>query len=396
MLVGRAAAIKEKKRLVLFRTKLDTINLFSDQLKQAFLDLGYEIFEYDLSQGSAGLSRFFKYLQERPVTAMIAFNATIFGTTLTSGENMCEALGIPSVNILVDHPFWCHDEILMCTPANGIVLCIDRNHMNYINRFYPNITCNGFLAHGGTSYCTTYKPISERKIDVLYAGGLVESNVPNDFSDWDFPAKQVIEHLLAHPEDTIEAAIEYELRHADVILTDEELRKFISSCAKIENIVSSYYRERVVGSIAKAGISLELYGGGWSGCDWVNLPNVHYGSWVAPEEILLMMEDSKIVLNSMPWFRDGSHERVFNAMLCGAVAVSETSKYFEEVLPPDTWVSFDLSPESLSALPQRIMDLLSDEDKMQKIASAGHNLAVSEHTWKARALELHNDLLSHL
>ena len=108
------------------------------------------------------------------------------------------------------------------------------------------------------------------------------------------------------------------------------------------------------------------------------------------------MEDSKIVLNSMPWFRDGSHERVFNAMMCGAVAVSETSKYFEEVLPPDTWVSFDLSPESLSALPQRIMDLLSDEDKMQRIASAGHNLAVSEHTWKARAMELHNDLLSHL
>lgn len=386
----------EKKRLVLFQTSLETLNLFSNQLKQTFLDLGYEIFDYDLSRDFKELVRLLEYIQEAPVAAMIGCNNPFFKTTLPSGENICEAFNIPSINILVDHPYWYHDKILMGTPANGIILCIDRNQMNYVNRFYPNISCNGFLPHGGASLSSTHKPISERRIDVLYAGGLKTNQIPKDFSNWDFPAKQIIEHLLAYPNDTVEAAIEYELRQADFILTDEELRQFISSCAPIDHLVSSYYRERVVSSIAKAGISIEIYGGGWSDCDWVNLPNVHYGGSVSPEEILLKMEDSKIVLNSMPWFRDGSHERVFNAMMCGAVAVSETSKYLEEILPSETWVSFDLSPESLSALPQRIMDLLSDEDRMQKTASAGHNLAISEHTWKARALELHKDLLSHL
>lgn len=141
---------------------------------------------------------------------------------------------------------------------------------------------------------------------------------------------------------------------------------------------------------------MELYGNGWDDFDWVKLPNVHYGGTVSPSEIVSMMEDTKIVLNSMPWFRDGSHDRIFNAMMCGAVAVSETTRYLEETLPSGTWVSFDLSPESLSALPQRIRNLLSDEAEMQRIASAGHDLAVSEHTWKSRALELHNDLLSYL
>lgn len=385
-----------KKRLVLIRGNLDMLNLFRDQLKQGFLELGYEIIDFDLSQDAENPGQFLESLQKNPVTAMIDFNGTFFGTTLPSGENMCEVLGIPSINILVDHPYWYHDKILMRTPSNGIVLCVDRNHMRYINRFYPNISCSGFLALGGISFASTHKPISERKTDVLYAGTFKANKISKDFSDWDFPAKQIIEHLIVHTEDTVEAVIEQELRQAGIVLSDEELRKFINSCAQIEHIVDSYYREKIVGSIAKTGASLELYGSGWSVCDWVNLPNVHYGGRVTPEEIVSKMEDSKIVLNSMPWFRDGSHDRVFNAMMCGAVAVSETSKYFEEVLPPDTWVPFDLSYASLSDLPGHIKELLADEDRMQQIASAGHELAASEYTWKARALEMHRDLLSHL
>ncbi len=108
-----------------------------------------------------------------------------------------------------------------------------------------------------------------------------------------------------------------------------------------------------------------------------------------------MMGDSKIVLNTLPWFRDGSHERVFNAMLSGAVAVSETTQYLEEALPSDAWVSFDLSPESLEGLAQRILALLADESRLQGIASAGYEAALSAHTWENRAQELHRDLLTY-
>lgn len=390
----------EKKRLVLFRGELDTINLFSRQLKQGFLELGYEIFEFDLGQSAVSMGRLYEYMQEGSITAMIAFNSTFYGMTLPSGENMWEVLGIPCINIFVDHPYWYHN-ILMRMPATGIVLCIDRNHMNYVNRFYPNISMNGFVAHGGFGPSSTYKPVSDRKTEVLYAGSLYADYAKKpDFSRWDFPAEQIcrrsIEDLLACPENTIEDVIERQLHMAGITLPDEELRRFVSAGVYIERVVSSHYRERIVGSVAKAGILLELYGDGWSGCDWIGLPNVSYGGMVSPEEILLKMEDSKIVLNTLPWFKDGSHERVFNAMLCGAVAASETSGYLEETLPADSWVSFDLSEESLNSLPRRISGLLSDEERLQKIASAGHRLAAASHTWKARAGELHEALLSGL
>lgn len=392
----------KKKKLVLFHGDLDTINLFSNQLKQGFLELGYEIFDFDLQQSTKSLSLLYQSLQESPITAMLAFNSRFFGMKLPSGENVWETLGIPCINILVDHPYWYHD-ILMCTPSTGIVLCIDRNHMNYVNRFYPHIPSNGFLAHGGAAVCTNPKPISTRSIDVLYAGSLYSDYIVSqrpDFTIWNFPAEQVCEQtirqLLINPGSTIESMLEEQLRLAGVTLSDEKLREFISSCVYIERTVSSHFREQIVGAVAKAGISLTIFGDGWGKCDWIGFPNVHYGGRIAPETVLHKMEDSKLVLNTLPWFKDGSHERVFNAMLNGAVAVSEASAYLEEILPPDTWLSYDLSPGSLTSLPQRISELLSDEIRLQTVASAGYDLAVSSHTWKARAVELHQDLLSYL
>lgn len=390
----------EKKRLVLFRGELDTLNLFSEQLKQGFLEQGYEIIDFDLTQSAESLGMLYPYMQDGSIAAMIAFNSAFFGMTLFSGENMWEVLGIPCINIFVDHPYWYHN-ILMRMPATGIVLCIDRNHMNYVNRFYPHIPSNGFLAHGGTSLSPAHKPISDRKTAVLYAGSLLAEYARKpDFSGWDFPAEQICEdsiaYLAAHPGETVEAVIERQLLLAGIVLADEVLRKFISSCVYIERVVSSRYRERIVRSVAEAGIPLELYGDGWGGCGWIGLSNVHYGGRISPEEVLARMEDSKIVLNTLPWFKDGSHERVFNTMLCGAAAVSETSGYLAETLPDGVWVPFDLTEESLAALPRRIAGLLQKEEELQRMASAGHELALKAHTWKARAQELHEELLSYL
>ena len=391
--------MSESKVIVLFRGELDTVNLFSDRLKQGFVDLGYEIFDFDLRDSTSSLGRLYPYIQKGLIKAMIAFNSPFFGMTVPSGGNMWEVLGISCVNIMVDHPYWYHN-ILMRMPATGIVLCIDRNHMNYVNRFYPNISSSGFIAHGGTPVCGNVRLISERSIDVLYAGSLYAEYISQkpDFTAWNFEAEKIcersIEELIESPEHTIEDVIERQLVQAGIMLEDEELRRFISSCVYIERTVSSHYRERIVGSVAQAGIHLHLYGDGWSDCKWINLPNVHYGGRIAPDKVLNMMGDSRIVLNTLPWFKDGSHERVFNAMLNGAVSVSESSRYLKEILPENSWVPFDLTEESLLSLPQNIMGLLSDEDRMQEIASAGYALASDAHTWRARAAELHEDLLS--
>lgn len=392
----------KKKKLILFHGSFDTLDLFSNQLKKGFLNLGYEILEFSLEDIAMGLGRLYQFMQDGPITAAIAFNCPVFGLKTTSGVNVWEQLQIPCINILVDHPYWYH-SMLLDSPNTSVLLCVDRNHMNYIQRFYPNIPINGFLPHGGTAMENIPTPISQREISVLYAGTLFANyadSLKPDFSILDFPAEEIcnktISDLISNPQNTVEAVLENNLREYGIVMSDQNFRLFVTACAYIEYSANSFFREKILSLIAKAGIPLKLYGDGWDQCDWLNLPNVDYGGVISPQEVLEEMEHTKIVLNTLPWFKDGSHERIFNGMLRGCLVFSATSIYLEETLPDNAWESFSLTPEELSAIPERIKNLLEDEARAQEIANAGYQLAMKEHTWQARAEELHRDLLTHL
>lgn len=389
-----------KKRLVLFHGELNTLNVFSDQLRLEFEALGYEILIFDLKNSMQSLGMLYAELQKCPITAMIGFNNTLFGLKTASGVNVWEELGIPCINILVDHPYW-YGSILRNSPSNCLVLCVDRNHMNFVNRFYPTIEMNGFLAHGGTVGAAEICKMTSRTIDVMYAGSLLIKYIDKpDFSKWSFDARGVCEatiaYLLEHPEETIEDTLEKQLKEAQVQLQEQELCAFISDCVYIERIVSSHFREKIMRTIAEAGIHLELYGEGWEDCEWISLPNVNYKGLISPEEVLEKMDDTRIVLNTFPWFKDGSHERIFNGMLRGCVIASDYSGYLQEIMPDDLWCGFSLAEEDIAALPARIKALLADEEKLQKMSDAGYRFALEGHTWQQRARELHEDVLKYL
>ena len=82
----------------------------------------------------------------------------------------------------MDHPF-CYKNALDHAPANAIVLCTDRNHMRYLERFYPQIPMIGYLPHAGKELSEVKRPLAERGIDVLYAGNLSSSFAENIIPD---------------------------------------------------------------------------------------------------------------------------------------------------------------------------------------------------------------------
>lgn len=386
--------------IVLFHGKLKTLNVFSDQMQKELQQLGYDIFLFDQEQSLQSLGKLYAYMQDHPILAMIGFNNTLFGMKTESGQKVWEQLGIPCINILVDHPYW-YQDILRNAPTNSAVLCVDINHMNFVSRFYPQIAVSGFLAHGGTPADGKRKRLEERSMDVLYVGSLLSGYVHKpDFSKWKFDAEKLyndaITFLLDHRTVTVEDALEHTLLQNGVQLEAGDLCKFISECSYVERVVSSHFREKILKTFALSGISLHIYGEGWEKCDWITLSNVFYGGLISPEEVLQKMEDAKVVLNTMPWFKNGSHERIFNGMLRGCMVVSETSEYLEDTLPKNAWISFSLEEKEIEKMPGRVKDLLDRLGEAQKMADAGLAFAEKDHTWQARAREIHEDLLKYL
>ena len=96
------------------------------------------------------------------------------------------------------------------------------------------------------------------------------------------------------------------------------------------------------------------------------------------------MNDSKIVLNTMTWFKAGAHDRIFNGMLAGAAVVTDDSTYLRrEFTDGKELVMF--SRNEIRTLPERVFDLFGHMQSTQKMADCGYQAAKVHHTWKSRA-----------
>ena len=343
-------------------------------LKRSFDEMNYETMIFDTRDMVGSLMKFFPFVM-RPVDAAVTFNNLGLNMEIESGINVWE------------------------------------QYLRYLERFYPNIPVIGYLPHGGKRISDHIKPISERTIDVIYAGGLsrdLANRVYPDFSKYkDFDVKEVCRHayddLINKPEKTTEQAIEESRAATGVKLDDDELRHVIADLHFIDLYAVSYYREKTVRAVAESGIELTLCGFGWENCEWINRPNVHYIGRISADDVVEKMQDAKVVLSTMTWFKDGTHDRVFNGMLAGAVTASDTSLYMKEEFKgfketdgrdEREMIMFEL--EDIESLPGMINEVLNDNKLAQNIADRGRKKAEEAHTWKARAMELERDLFSQL
>ena len=112
----------------------------------------------------------------------------------------------------------------------------------------------------------------------------------------------------------------------------------------------------------------------------------------------------------MTWFKDGTHDRVFNGMLAGAMTATDSSVYMKEEFTgcepgsPEGSIldnaetaellMFELT--EIKQLPEKLEVLFSHPEAMQRIADNGRKKALAAHSWQARARELHEDLLRYL
>lgn len=116
-------------------------------------------------------------------------------------------------------------------------------------------------------------------------------------------------------------------------------------------------------------------------------PNVTVHTSVPFAEALNVVRRSKICLNSAPFFKDGSHERVLVSLACGAVPVTNENLYFEEFFKDGQEVIF-YALNKKEAVNDRINALLQNESQRQTMAEKGRAIVMRDHTWDVRVDQL--------
>lgn len=387
------------QRIVMFKGDIETTAYFSMQMEKTFLELGYETFFYDYQNVAKSVKELLLFLR-KGATAVVTFNyhglcgeSEMFYDK-DQGGYIWDGFDVPCINIVVDHPFYYH-RFFDIMPKRYIHVSIDQNHEKYMEEYFPQIERGPFLPLAGTSLTPMgdYRPIGERSMDIVFTGNYVP---PENFCVYIERAGEeytqfymgILDELKKNPSRLLEDVAREHICREIPEATHDEVRETLGNMIFLDMYIRFYFRGEAVRILAEAGFPVHVFGNGWEDLECGKKENIIIGGSLDSLGCLEKIADGKISLNVMPWFKAGSHDRIFNSMLNGAVCLTDSSEYLDGYLKHgENAFVYDL--EHLEALPALVGDVLKNQERMQAVADAGFQMAGKYHTWKLRAMEIH-------
>lgn len=323
--------------------------------------------------------------------------AFCFSLQAIGWEQECTALpqlrDMRRVGWLVDDPFFHEARLIGSVGTGAYVLTVQDAFTQRIREMYPKFEMIETLYHGG--FASEQVPRWEdREIDVFFPGSYTSRETV-----WEKLKK--IDGIMGSVAQKVALRL---IQNGQTRTWDEELRcyldeiQFEMSEDEFQTLLREFYpldefqrvcmREQMLETLLKAGRRMSVVGKGWNSYQGEGVENLEIlaEEGVNITEVVKYMQHSKIVLHNIN-FVTGLHERIFTAMLAGAVCVTEKyellEKFFEDGKEIVTYSSDE--PQQLVAV---INDLLSDPGRAAAIAAAGRRKALQKHTWKHRGEQI--------
>lgn len=379
------------KRIILAKGAVETLEFFSMQMAELFIEEGIKVWFWDLNKPQESREAFQDFFQKGE-TLFLTFN--FIGLSEESEfewqkhRSVWEIFEIPCCCIMVDSPIYYFKQ-LSAVHKNLTLFCIDEEHVRFTEKYYPKYGTVYFLPLGGTQLFNELIPYQDRKYDIVFAGNYVA--LPNlmkhlkgaDEENREFYFK-IIQKLIEEPNLPLEQTMIHYLKTEIPKITRHEILACMYGMIFIDLYIRSYFRREIICSLAEAGIKIIVLGKDWELAECKKPENIIMTGQVDSRTCLEYMSNARISLNIMPWFKEGAHDRIFNSMLQGCTTVTDTSKYITENLEDGVdYVSFSL--ENRNELPKKIDRLLTDRKYAEKVAAQGNIKALEEHSWRERA-----------
>ncbi|RDY30480.1 glycosyltransferase [Lachnotalea glycerini] len=362
-------------------------HFFIAEMSKELKKLGYEIEICEIEMEESDIEEKLEQYIGKKFRAIIDFNSRLQRLELDSGERYLDQIDAPFYNYIVDHPLY-HHPVINIKLKNSNIIAIDRAHCEYVKEYYPDIKKVIFMPLGAMKAMNII-PYEERRIDVLFSGTyssaaklLEEIN----FSDLKEELCLFVDELKANTNVTQEQALRNILDRTGEQLSKREFRERLNAYYVADKYVRAYYREKIIQELLNHQINVTVYGYGWENFKCNNKEYLHINQLVSFPVSLEIIAASKIVLNIMPWFKDGIHDRVLSAIVNKAVCVTETSRYVEENFADNENIVL-YSLDHIEQLPDKIQALLDKEEKAKSISECGYDLVNAKHMWKNRIEE---------
>lgn len=389
--------------IIFCKNAVETLSYFSGQLAQAFETWGYETIWMDFDMPDFGAWKLKQAVSGKDAV-LLTFN--FIGL---SGEeelwepdgagapliSLWEKLGIRCLNIMVDHPLY-YEKALQ-HPVFGLrTFCVDRDHVSFMRRFYPGVPCE-FLPLAGNLPCAgilgkaeSFEAWCSRPYPLIFTANYVPvlrikeqlAQLNPEYRDFYY---EIIESFIQNPQQELATCIETYMRREIPDISEEDLCASMRTMPAVDLCVRTHFREKTIRILAEGGVQVHLFGKDWEQVTCKRKENlICSGRMVNSADCVRAAMQAQFSLNTMPWFKDGAHDRIFTAMLHGAVSLTDDSAYLREQFADlDTLVYYDL--RRLEELPAQVHRLQREPQRLYEIACRAKAKAWQMHTWERRA-----------
>lgn len=379
-------------RIVLFYTEVESFNFFSNVLSKELQKRGHEIFILDLlnppAENPHSYVRFSQFASAK-VDAVVSFDGLGIKDDLLIG--IWNAYQTVVVDIFMDPPLRFHTAMEK-HPQNYLMFCCDWDHVEYVKKYFgQSVPCVGFMPHVGVMPDQNIPviPYAQKKYDVLFSGtyyspenrlSQVEEMIEKGTAVYDF-YQILFECLVEDSRLTIEQGAFRTIERMGLSV-DQDMLKSLMRCAEpVDWAIRMYQRGRVVEVLAESGVELYLLGRGWENHCSAKYPNVHrIDDRIPYADTLAYMADARLNLNVFPWFKAGTHDRIFNALLQHSLPLTDSSRWVDENFTNGEDIAlYDL--EHLEKLPEIVGELLRDTERAERMIQKGYEKTAKNLTW---------------
>lgn len=362
----------------------------ADEVCQGFRNCGYEVHMIDATAKGAEEDLMTCLSHAEEYAFYFSIQAILWNL---EADELPELKRMKRVGWIVDDPVYHQSRLWGSGGKDAYVLMVRDSHAKQVREDFPKFEKVETLYHGGFKG-EGRVPWEEKDIDVFFPGTYTPLRAAEDSVraiDGVFGtiACNVMERLVGN---NLASAWTDELhKYLDEIgfeIAEDEFFAMQKMLYPLDQYQRDYMRQYLIEGLLKNGMKVSVVGAGWDKYDGAARENLNIISaeGVDITEVVKLMQRSKIVINNTN-ILDGMHERIFTAMLAGAVCVTNEYKLLNGILENGKEiVTFPLN--ELDRFPEIIKELLDNPKRAEKIAEAGYRTALAGHTWEHRGEQI--------
>lgn len=300
---------------------------------------------------------------------------------------------IPHVSVMLDMPYNKCISGYDIKYEKHIITVLDYAAIDYLRYAYPDKAERVlFLPLAGMAAEGEYDIFSaDKKYDVAYMACPWMYNLYREGIERPWHSNgthQYIVSIFDDVADYLEVTAENVWPALKLVLREKGfegegyLRQMMPYCWDLLLYIKTWRRIKGLEMLVKNDIKVDVFGSGWESVPFADKLILHGD--VSYEESLQVYAQSKILFQDAGEFNHGANDRTFNAMLNGAVLVTEYSKYLDDnfVNGQDLFMYDWQDGENQVKV---IHELLVDDCRRLAVAVNAYGKASRFHTWRNRA-----------